>query len=1161
MQTKISQHRNFKWTYLFKEKEKAVKLTIFNLSQKKVFKCTLAKKLFKAAMQRGSPDIAQIVDLPKKYRMERLILPHKCYKKLMQHIYRLRTTIFAKDIFVCPITQTMMSCPVTVSDGHTFDKEALEKHRLNLANRNRPFLCPLDRRDIFFCKENILAMQIIDHLNKKDYSFPIRRYKEAVMDEHGRTHEKADIEKLMESKEGCIIDGRRVNTIVPNFVIQDFINSLGKEFFPQFSTLKKNSPNYAEGKIKKALEYVKQQNYKKAQNCYSKAFEYSHDWQHYADIPALFTTLKTYDKASLAYLYLTKYQLDAGNLKQAIKTLEYYKKSSFLLPLLNIDIILADLYALTDRPRQAVDLVLKFVAKKEFNRSLSPYNAILEKNSISYDKLADIVSAPNEKAHILCKGALEAFFAKRYAEAKNFLERARSYNSYSVIDRLIYWKVCQRLGLDMNSKMVTFARKLGQLRLWSAMLKTYKMVPKSTYEVIDIQNSYNAYAALGKKKMAADSLLQLLKTMGKKEWNFRAYSLTADGMKTLFENISETVEMLSIRGSRLSRFIKLPAKLRSLSLEDCGISAKDAQMLAMHFPKNLQSLNLADNAIIPKKVAEPQSSGLRYVFDKSLTFLPLYGNSEDALGAFFKKLPATLTELNLSGNSLGNSGLKALCCYLPKGLLSLNLAGCNIGFEGIKAFAHYLPKNLSVLNLKNNMLESEGALALAQYLPKSLLSLNLKNNAIGELQGSVQYLPKNLRSLNLMGNYLARKDVTAVIQQLPKTLESLNLGRGYTRDRSRASVKGVLNGLLTFLPHHTVVKDVVMDFKQLPGSLKKLDLSNNHLEPDEIKNLFQHLPKDLLSLNLDWTQIGTAGVKELALNLPPRLQKLSLRHNQIKYDGAVVLAQYLPETLLSLDLRCNQIEDIGVIALSQKLPQTLVSLDLKCCGIGDAGAKMVAWHLPKKLLSLNIGWNKIGYKGVEELARFLPSSLQELNIWYNQIGDRGVELLAKQLPPALKLLDIGYCGIGDAGAIALAKQLPSTLLSLNVHWNNIGNSGAVALAQSLPITLQALDFGSCKIQADGALELIKYLPQRVQKLDLRAAKLGCIGAKMLAKHLPSTLKILDLRDCGIGNDGAVQLSLHLPATLRSLNLSWNPIGDERIRVFLQYVPATLQVQF
>ena len=672
------------------------------------------------------------------------------------------------------------------------------------------------------------------------------------------------------------------------------IQRINIEKFTRPKKHRKTNRSFIENAKQKAFSYERQKKYATALEYYKTVFLHTNDWHYYSKVPILLRMMNQHSKKSLAYLHLAKYQLDTGAVKEAIATLKHYKH---IRPSPAIDLILNDLYLFMNKARQVTDLLAKLTVET-LEGTLVPYNDILERShlQLSYVELAKLVTSPEEKAHILCKGALEACFAKQYTKAKNLMQQARDLVKNSVLNELVFLKICEVLGEKTQPKLLDLARTLYRGRQWQAMLKAYKMLITVSGKC-DRKNRYRAYIALGKREKASRYVLQCAKDLCEKQWRFSSFGLTPEDSIMLARNMPQTVELLNFENRYFqieeitAIALHLPKTLLSLNLRGCKLGISEISILAQHLPDSLQELYLWDNRI-----------------------------DSDGAMVLAQNLPPTLKKLDLHINRIGYLGVKTLAQYLPADLEELNLRANNIKDEAIKAFACNLPatNRLRLLNISENSIEYGGIKILAQHLPGMLTTLTLYYNRIGNhgVKELAQYLPNMLQELYLDHNEIGIEGAVVLAKYLPKNLRLLNLNDNKIRT--------------------TGIKAIAQN---LPPMLQDLRLNGNEIGDAGIKELAQKLPKTLTALYLSSNEIGDTGASILALHLPLRLRILHLCLNQIGDIGAKMLALHLPKTLTSLHLSNNNIRDAGIKELSPALPLMIRSLGLHSNQIGNAGAK------------------------------------------------------------------------------------------------------------------------------------------------------------------------------------------------------------------------------
>lgn len=236
-------------------------------------------------------------------------------------------------------------------------------------------------------------------------------------------------------------------------------------------------------------------------------------------------------------------------------------------------------------------------------------------------------------------------------------------------------------------------------------------------------------------------------------------------------------------------------KLQEFLLSGTSLGNKGAWSLE----KVLQGMiNLYKLILIDNDIGDQELSVLMNVLPSMIKLQELvisnrdnkkYVNKIEAQGVAWLskalKHMAELRKLDLSGNNIGNEGIKSLmeilAAYVPN-LQELDLSSNNIGSEGIKELGKVLPRivNLQQLDLSNNKLKNEGAEFIAEALPSmvNLRRFALVKSGIGArgvkaiVKGSSQL--SDLEWLNLTGNTIGKK-ASDMLQQIKSTNTKLKV--------------------------------------------------------------------------------------------------------------------------------------------------------------------------------------------------------------------------------------------------------------------------------------------------------------------------------------------------------------------------------------------------
>ncbi|KAL1261056.1 hypothetical protein QQF64_008883 [Cirrhinus molitorella] len=336
-------------------------------------------------------------------------------------------------------------------------------------------------------------------------------------------------------------------------------------------------------------------------------------------------------------------------------------------------------------------------------------------------------------------------------------------------------------------------------------------------------------------------------------------------------------------------------RLETLKLENCGISDKGCDFLALALrsnPLHLKRLDLSRNKITNsglKILSSELQNPLCKIEKLWMRLCSITGDGCASLALVLRSNTSHLRELNLSGNKLGDLGMKVLADGLENLQCKLEilwLRDCGIRHEGCAALASALrsnPSHLRELDLSGNKFGDTGLKQLSFDLENSDCNLEMlrldhcdvTNEGCVALGSALKSNPSHMRELDLGWNKLGDSGVQALFDALKNPnckLEVLRL-RG-----CRIAEKGCA-ALATTLGSN-------------PSHLRELDLSQNKLRSLAVRKLSTALEKPDCKLEI-----------------------LRLEYCGLTDDGCAVLASALrmnPSHLKELDLYMNNLGDSGI---------------------------------------------------------------------------------------------------------------------------------------------------------------------------------------------------------------------------------------------------------
>ncbi|XP_072891976.1 uncharacterized protein [Hemitrygon akajei] len=425
---------------------------------------------------------------------------------------------------------------------------------------------------------------------------------------------------------------------------------------------------------------------------------------------------------------------------------------------------------------------------------------------------------------------------------------------------------------------------------------------------------------------------------------------------------------------------------------------------------------------------------------------------------------------SLGGNDLGDSGVKPVSAALRNPTCKIQKLGLfNVGLtdSGAEDLASALSSKPSVteLDLSYNKLGDSGVKQLSAALTISgckirklkLIEVGLTASGAEDLATALITNPL-LTELSLSDNKLEDSGVKLVSAAL--SISGCKIQKLWLH-----------NVELT----DSGAEDLVSILSTNP-SLTKLDLSINKLGDSGVKLVSDALRKTeckIQKLELAMVDLTDSGAEDLvsALSTNPSLMELDLSRNKLGDSGVKVLSAALRNTeckIQKLWLAMVGLTDSGAEDLASALSTkpSLTKLDLSYNKLGDSGVKQLSAALRNpecKIRKLKLAMVDLTDSGAEDLVSVLSTntSLTELDLSRNKLGDSGVKKLSAALRNTeckIQKLWLAMVDLTDSGARNLASALNTnpSLTELELR-SNLLTDRSVSVLCRLVLTLPSLE--------------------------------------------------------------------------------------------------------
>lgn len=455
--------------------------------------------------------------------------------------------------------------------------------------------------------------------------------------------------------------------------------------------------------------------------------------------------------------------------------------------------------------------------------------------------------------------------------------------------------------------------------------------------------------------------------------------ITGLDLSKVIKLLNTHVDMLNLKGIELSNLnLKKIKSIKTLILEDTKLNAKSVQTIITNSLK-VQNLNLSKNALTGKQLSwikqfisddlvriemaqnlfnSHSINKLLAIFLNSLRYLNLSLNLDIDYEFLSTHLPASIHELHLDNNFIGDVGAKVLSRKLPRQIRVLSLENTSIGILGIKDIFDSLGSKINIFNY-----------------PK-FSNRDLVKYFFYKTPNSINSFFVNLEEFNTESFSTIKDLVPTGIRDL--SLENYHSQLGFFKLSPYIRSVSFYNDNLSL----EQAKDLGRNW---PTSCKMIYFERSTTRPQILDYILSTFPRSIEWFPLTFVQLNQKATEKLEL---PFVHSLNFTKVNIPSRNIGGHLKTIPNAsfinLIGMDFSQLEIDNLKNTNIKS------IKLSSSTIPISKNAIENLVGNFPKNLTYLDISSIGITYDNINNLIFNLPRSLLELNIIGNQIGQYGI---------------------------------------------------------------------------------------------------------------------------------------------------------------------------